>query len=43
MLDLVSRGMLSPVVHGVYPLEEAQTVHRLVAGRENFGKVLLKP
>ncbi len=41
MLDLVSRGLFSPVVYGVYPLREAAAVHRLMAARANFGKLLL--
>jgi NADPH:quinone reductase-like Zn-dependent oxidoreductase len=43
VLDLVGRGVLAPIIHGIYPLEEAQAVHRLLTGRENFGKVILKP
>lgn len=43
VLGLVGRRALTPVIHGVYPLAEASAVHRLLAGRGNIGKVLLKP
>ncbi|MER3399164.1 MAG: alcohol dehydrogenase [Chloroflexota bacterium] len=42
-LDLVARGELRPVIHGVYPLAEARLVHKLLASRANFGKLILNP
>ncbi|MBI4591342.1 MAG: zinc-binding dehydrogenase [Candidatus Rokubacteria bacterium] len=43
MADLAARGVLAPVIHGVYPLREAAQVHRLVAERRQFGKLILVP
>jgi len=43
VLDLLADGTFIPTIHGIYPLEEAAETHRLLANRENFGKVLLDP
>jgi NADPH:quinone reductase-like Zn-dependent oxidoreductase len=40
--DLVVRGRLSPVIDRILPLAEAATAHRVLAQRQQFGKVLLK-
>lgn len=41
VLDLLFSGRLHPVVDSVLPLEQAATAHRLIEGREVFGKVVL--
>lgn len=43
MLELVGKGAFKPVIHGIYSLEDAPAVHRLLAGRANIGKVILRP
>ncbi len=40
---LVARGVLSPVIYGTFPLREASQVHRLMAERRQFGKLILVP
>jgi len=37
------RGELKTVIGGIYPLEEAAEVHRMMAGRRTIGKILLDP
>lgn len=36
-------GTASPVVHAAVPFDEAPTAHRILAARENIGKVVLVP
>lgn len=43
VLDLLADGTFVPKIHGVYSLDDAAETHRLLANRENFGKVLLDP
>lgn len=40
---LVADGALSPVIYGTFPLREAPQVHRLMADRRQFGKLILVP
>jgi propanol-preferring alcohol dehydrogenase len=40
-LDLVARGILQPVVNHVFPLEQANEAHALVASGRNIGRVVL--
>lgn len=42
IVDLVARGRLRPVIDRVFPLDEAQAAHRLLAGRTCFGKIILR-
>ncbi|WP_433288362.1 quinone oxidoreductase family protein [Pseudonocardia sp. CA-142604] len=41
--DLSLEGRLRPLVHDVLPLERACEAHRIVEGRGNVGRVLLRP
>jgi NADPH:quinone reductase-like Zn-dependent oxidoreductase len=43
VMRLVFDGRLSPVIHGVLPLEEAQRAHALLEAGEVFGKLVLEP
>ncbi len=43
ILDHVAAGRLRPVIHDVLPLERAADAHRMLEGREVFGKVVLTP
>lgn len=43
LLPLFAEGKLRPVVDRTFPLAEATEAHRYVAGRQNFGKVVLVP
>lgn len=43
VLELVGAGRLRPVVHAILPLAEAAEAHRILARREQFGKVVLRP
>jgi NADPH:quinone reductase-like Zn-dependent oxidoreductase len=36
-------GTISPVIHAAVPFDEAPTAHRILASRENIGKVVLVP
>ncbi|MFF9003437.1 zinc-binding alcohol dehydrogenase family protein [Streptomyces achromogenes] len=40
---LYSEGVLKPVVHGEFALEEAEAAHRVITTRANLGKVVLCP
>jgi NADPH2:quinone reductase len=43
VVALVSDGTLQTVVDRVFPLMEAPSAHRYLAGRNQFGKVILRP
>jgi len=43
VLSLVARGELEPQIDRVLPLEEIAEGHRVIQGREVFGKVVLRP
>jgi NADPH:quinone reductase-like Zn-dependent oxidoreductase len=44
IIRLVGEGSLSgPVVDRELPLDQAAEAHRLIEGRETFGKVVLRP
>lgn len=43
LLGYVADGRLKLVIGGVYPLEEAPKVHRLLQGRQTIGKQILIP
>ena len=36
-------GTIAPVVHAAVPFEDAPEAHRILAARENVGKVVLVP
>jgi NADPH:quinone reductase-like Zn-dependent oxidoreductase len=39
----LSDGTASPVVHAAVPFADAPEAHRILAARENVGKVVLVP
>jgi NADPH:quinone reductase-like Zn-dependent oxidoreductase len=43
LLPLVAAGRLSPIVHAVLPLAQADEAHRIMERREQFGKIVLVP
>ena len=43
VLDLAARGLITPLVHEVFPLERAADAMALMERREHFGKIVLKP
>jgi NADPH:quinone reductase-like Zn-dependent oxidoreductase len=43
VVGLVATGALSPVVHRVFPLEEAADAHRMLEERRQYGKLILVP
>ena len=43
IVDLVAAGTLKVVIDRVFPLSETAAAHRHLAGRNQFGKVLLRP
>jgi len=43
VLGAAERGDLKTVIGGIYPLEQAAEVHRMMAGRRTIGKILLDP
>ncbi|MGD6816929.1 quinone oxidoreductase family protein [Metabacillus sp. 84] len=43
LLGYLSEGKLQLTIGGVYPLEEAPEVHRMLQGRETKGKLILVP
>ena len=43
ILDLVAAGKLKAVIDRVFPLAEAAAAHRYLGGRNQFGKVILRP
>jgi NADPH:quinone reductase-like Zn-dependent oxidoreductase len=42
-LKFVRAGRLVPVVDRVMPLAQAGEAHRLIEGRQHFGKIVLVP
>lgn len=43
ILELIAQGKLKPTIHRVLPLKDAPEAHRILAAREQFGKVILVP
>jgi NADPH:quinone reductase-like Zn-dependent oxidoreductase len=43
VLDLAARGLITPLVHEVFPLERARDAMAMMERREHFGKIVLKP
>ena len=39
----IDDGTVQPIVHAAVPFAEAPESHRILAARENFGKVVLVP
>ncbi|MGH7198158.1 MAG: zinc-binding dehydrogenase [Candidatus Omnitrophota bacterium] len=42
VLALVEQGVVKPVLDQVFPLREAESAHRRMESRQNFGKIVLK-
>jgi NADPH:quinone reductase-like Zn-dependent oxidoreductase len=42
-MDAIVANKLNPVVDRVFPLNQAAEAHRYIGGRNQFGKVLLRP
>ncbi len=43
VLKLVAQGRLKPVIHGRYSLDQVPEAHRIMEGREHFGKLIVNP
>lgn len=43
VLKMVAQGRIRPVIHAVFPLQEAAAAQKLLEDRAQFGKVLLHP
>jgi NADPH2:quinone reductase len=43
IMDAIAAKKLNPLIDRVFPLSEAAEAHRYIAGRNQFGKVLLRP
>jgi NADPH:quinone reductase-like Zn-dependent oxidoreductase len=43
IMDAIVARKLNPVIDRVFPLSDAAEAHRYIAGRNQFGKVLLRP
>jgi NADPH:quinone reductase-like Zn-dependent oxidoreductase len=41
--DLAARGLIQPLVHATFPLEQAKEAMELMERREHFGKIVLTP
>jgi NADPH:quinone reductase-like Zn-dependent oxidoreductase len=41
--DLASRGLIQPLVHTTFPLEQAKEAMEMMERREHFGKIVLIP
>lgn len=42
-LDLAGRGVISPVVHATFPLDEGRAAYELLESRGHFGKIVITP
>ncbi len=43
VLDLAARGLITPLVHKTFPLDQAREAMEMMERREHFGKIVLKP
>jgi NADPH:quinone reductase-like Zn-dependent oxidoreductase len=43
VLDLAARGLITPLVHKIFPLDQAREAMETMERREHFGKIILKP
>jgi NADPH:quinone reductase-like Zn-dependent oxidoreductase len=43
VLDLAARGIITPLVYKVFPLDRAREAMETMERREHFGKIVLKP
>jgi NADPH:quinone reductase-like Zn-dependent oxidoreductase len=43
VLELAARGVITPLVYKVFPLEQARDAMQTMERREHFGKIVLKP
>ncbi|MGI8968301.1 MAG: zinc-binding dehydrogenase [Chloroflexota bacterium] len=43
VLKMVAENRIKPVIHGIYPLEDAAEAQAVMANRVQFGKLLLRP
>jgi NADPH:quinone reductase-like Zn-dependent oxidoreductase len=43
VLDLAARGVITPLVHAAFPLDQVRDAMELMERREHFGKIVLKP
>src|SRR5690606_7453460 len=42
VMPLFARGHIAPIIHRVYPLEEAAAAHRTMEESSHFGKIVLR-
>ena len=43
VLDLAARGLITPLVYKIFPLDQARDAMETMERREHFGKIILKP
>lgn len=43
VMELIFRGVITPVIHTALPLAEVREAHRIFESREHFGKIILVP
>lgn len=43
IVSMLNKGVINPVIHKVFPLEEAKLAHEEMESTNFFGKLLLKP
>jgi len=43
VVELVAAGRIKPIVTGIYPLEEAESIHQRLRKQEIIGRVVLEP
>jgi NADPH:quinone reductase-like Zn-dependent oxidoreductase len=43
VLDFAARGLITPLVYKVFPLDQAREAMQTMERREHFGKIVLKP
>ena len=43
VLDLAARGLITPLVHKAFPLDQAREAMEMLERREHFGKIVLTP